>query len=197
MSHPTYDSMDDSALIAAYQQSGDKRCIGTIYKRYAALVYGLCFKYLEDETRAEDAVADIFEILIEKLRTEQISYFKSWLYIVSRNHVLRQLRSSGKVREDSYEQMEENNPGVFVENVAEEDLNNEWEHTDLKDALISEAMMTLKAAQQVCIELFYFREKSYQQITSLTGYDIKEVKSHIQNGKRKLRIFFESKGISK
>ena len=60
--------------------------------------------------------------------------------------------------------------------------------------LLKLGLESLKEAQQVCVELFYIQEKSYVQIAEVTGFDLKQVKSHIQNGKRKLKIFLESKG---
>jgi RNA polymerase sigma-70 factor (ECF subfamily) len=36
-------------------------------------------------------------------------------------------------------------------------------------------------------------KKSYQQITEQTGYSMMQVKSHIQNGKRNMRILIEKK----
>lgn len=52
-------------------------------------MYGLCYKYLKNEEDAKDAVTDIFEIILEKLKTHQVDYFKSWLYMVSKNQLIR------------------------------------------------------------------------------------------------------------
>ena len=38
-------------------------------------------------------------------------------------------------------------------------------------------------------ELFYLKECSYQEVSRITGYDMKEVKSYIQNGKRNLKNY--------
>ena len=35
--------------------------------------------------------------------------------------------------------------------------------------------------------MFYFSQKSYKEIAELTGFDLKQVKSHIQNAKRNLK----------
>ena len=58
---------------------------------------------------------------------------------------------------------------------------------------MSEALKELNADQQLCVTLFYMEKKSYQQITEQTGYSMMQVKSHIQNGKRNLRILIEKK----
>ena len=46
----------------------------------------------------------------------------------------------------------------------------------------------LKTEQKKCVSLFYLQEKSYKEVSDLTGYTIKQVKSFIQNGKRNLKI---------
>lgn len=53
---------------------------------------------------------------------------------------------------------------------------------------LENAINLLSNEQKICIELFYLQNKSYQQIESITGYTNNEVKSHIQNGKRNLKL---------
>jgi RNA polymerase sigma-70 factor (ECF subfamily) len=43
----------------------------------------------------------------------------------------------------------------------------------------------------LCIELFYLKQKSYKEIEEETQLDLKKVKSHIQNGKRNIKIWME------
>lgn len=193
----SFDHLEDAELLEIYRQTGEKACVGVLYKRYSVLVYGLSYKYLQHEQNAEDAVVEIFELLIDKLRILQVTYFRSWLFIVSKNYLLSILRKQDTRRAASFEEMEEKNAGNFMEIADAAPLNGESEQIDLKESLVREAVDALKPAQQVCIELFYIREKSYQEIAALTGYDAKQVKSYIQNGKRNLRIILESKGYSK
>jgi RNA polymerase sigma-70 factor (ECF subfamily) len=50
----------------------------------------------------------------------------------------------------------------------------------------------LNEEQKQCITMFYFENRSYRQISEETGLEEKKVKSHIQNGKRNLKICLES-----
>jgi RNA polymerase sigma-70 factor (ECF subfamily) len=56
---------------------------------------------------------------------------------------------------------------------------------------MSDALLKLNKEQQLCVTLFYLEKKSYQQIASQTGYSMMQVKSHIQNGKRNLKLLLE------
>ncbi len=58
---------------------------------------------------------------------------------------------------------------------------------------MAEALKELNQEQQLCVTLFYIEKKSYQQIAADTGYSMMQVKSHIQNGKRNMKILIEKK----
>jgi RNA polymerase sigma-70 factor (ECF subfamily) len=49
----------------------------------------------------------------------------------------------------------------------------------------------LKENQRICVELFYLKNKSYQDIANETNFSLNEIKSYIQNGKRNLKLFLE------
>ena len=55
------------------------------------------------------------------------------------------------------------------------------------------AIPHLNDEQRTCIDLFYLRQKSYSDVSSITGYSMLQVKSYIQNGKRNLKIIMEKK----
>lgn len=54
----------------------------------------------------------------------------------------------------------------------------------------------LKKEQKLCIQLFYLEKKSYEEVAQLTHYTLKEVKSHLQNGRRNLKILLEKRKAS-
>jgi DNA-directed RNA polymerase specialized sigma24 family protein len=58
---------------------------------------------------------------------------------------------------------------------------------------LKEALQHLNPEQKACISKFYLEKKSYQSIASETGFNLLQVKSYIQNGKRNLRILLENK----
>ena len=58
---------------------------------------------------------------------------------------------------------------------------------------LEEALGMLSAEQRTCITLFYLERRSYQEVCGVTGFGFGEVKSHIQNGKRNLKIILQKK----
>lgn len=59
------------------------------------------------------------------------------------------------------------------------------------DHQLEKAIGQLNEAQRRCIELFYLEERSYHEVSETTGYSMNEVKSHLQNGRRNLKIILE------
>jgi RNA polymerase sigma factor (sigma-70 family) len=183
----TYKDYSDNELLNIFLKNGDKSIIGELYNRYGHLVLGLCIKYLEDKEEAQDAVMEIFGNLMSDLKKHKVSYFKSWLYTYSKNFCLMQIRKrQSKLRKEA--EIKENE--IFLMDY------NSMEHLNEKETqllLMQETLKELNTEQRKCLELFYIHTKSYTEITELTGYTNNEVKSHIQNGKRNLKIKMEAK----
>jgi RNA polymerase sigma-70 factor (ECF subfamily) len=67
-----------------------------------------------------------------------------------------------------------------------------------KDRLLTtmlESIKQISTEQQQCITLFYLEKKSYMEVAEITGYTMLQVKSHLQNGKRNLKIMMQESGI--
>ncbi len=150
------------------------------------MVYGVCLKYLKDRDEAKDAVMQIFEKLQSGLKQHEIEHFKSWLYVTSKNQCLMNLRAQKKMAK---EDIDEN----IVEN---EFILHPSDDNDLEQNLekLTKCIEQLKNDQKRCVQLFYLKEICYKEIVSATGIDLKKVKSHIQNGKRNLKICMDQHG---
>jgi RNA polymerase sigma-70 factor (ECF subfamily) len=183
------DISKEQSLLIAYQESGELSSLGELYKPYMPLVYGLCLKYLKDKEKAQDAVMEIFEELEVKLKKFEVDNFKSWLYVLAKNHCLMLLRSEKKRNSESLSE----NHLSFMESEAalhhtsEDKLEKEMELEKLESCIAQ-----LKEEQKLCVELFYLQQKSYKEIEEQTKLELKKVKSFIQNGKRNLKICMEA-----
>lgn len=166
--------------------------LGTLFKRYSHLVFGVCMKYLKNEAMAEDMSMQVFEKLITSLKEHEIQNFRPWLHMVTRNECLMHLRKQKGQQVTELEPSRTENDDEVMEFAAEEHLDDvEWKEMQLD--VLEEGIKSLNEEQRLCIELFYLQKKSYQEVADLTGYDLKKVKSYIQNGKRNLRIFMEKR----
>ncbi|WP_207429342.1 RNA polymerase sigma factor [Pedobacter sp. SYSU D00535] len=181
--HKNTSTATDADLLDQYKKTGDLEILGCLYERYMPLLYGLCLKYYKDEDKSKDAVMQIFEQLITKLRIHEVGNFKSWLYTLARNFCLMDLRS---LQKHEFVNIEEN--GV------EKPLFDHQENDELKEkqlSSMSKCMEKLPHEQRITIDLFYLQQKCYKEVAEITGFDANKVKSYIQNGKRNLKICME------
>lgn len=178
-----YQNMEDSELLERYYNDHDNQWLGILLQRYTLLLLGVCMKYLKNEEESKDAVQQIFLKAITELAKYRVTYPKSWLYMVARNHCLMKLRDRNQVLP-----MEEKSQFAAPENDTKE-LADKENTLNLLESSLDE----LNPEQKRCVILFYLQKKSYQEIVSITGYSLLQVKSYIQNGKRNLKILVEKK----
>lgn len=179
-----YDHINDTELLENYYADHHQQWIGILLERYTLLLFGVCMKYLKDEHEAQDSVQQIFLKVLTEVSRYRIDYFKSWLYMVAKNHCLMRLRSTnGKILKEITDDVV-----PAVESDRTELLENEKTYD-----LLEEAMEELSTEQRQCVTLFYLQKRSYNEISEQTGYSAMQVKSYIQNGKRNLKITLERK----
>ncbi len=186
---PEKQNREDAELIGAYKDSGDLEILGELYSKYIHLVYGVCLKYFADRNDSKDAVSLIFESLIKEVPKYEIKDFKSWLYVVVKNHCLMEIRKR-KTISKKHQQYSMN---VIMESTEflhpfDDDVPDNSVEEKLKECL-----ERLKKEQKECVVQFYYQGKCYKEISDDIGIDITKVKSYIQNGKRNLRICIEKK----
>lgn len=186
--NPANNEHTEQQLIRRYKETHDMAFMGTLFDPYIHLVYGLCLKFLKSREDSQDTTLEIFEKVSKELLKSEVTHFKSWLYILSKNECLRVLKQKQKLQ--------------FVDLVVEKDykdyvefesfftLNNEDDHKKL-DGRLKECIEKLNEHQQKSIELFYFKSKCYNEISQILEVGVKKVKSYIQNGKRNLKKCIE------
>ena len=181
MPNPSVQSMTDEALLNHYYDSRDSQWLGHLLQRYTLMLLGVSMKYLKDEEAARDSVQQVFLKVIPELDKYRVTYFKSWIYQIAKNHCLMQLREQKKwgITLPAEE--------LPIAGDAASDRN-EWNIREQQFENLSVALQSLVEEQRRCVTLFYLEKKSYREIASITGYVIPMVKSYIQNGKRNLRI---------
>jgi len=176
----------DQQLLEQFYEDHNNEWLGILLQRYTLLLLGVCMKYLKNEEEAKDSVQQIFLKVIQELQKYRVAWFKSWIYMVAKNHCLMKLRDrQGKITAEINDRLtatpqEETDRLALIQN----------DHTL---ELMETALKELNQEQQQCVTLFYLQKKSYQQVSDETGYSMLQVKSYIQNGKRNLKILIEKK----
>lgn len=187
LTHVKYKRYSDEKLLEVYRKNSDSKVIGELYVRYGHLVLGSCLNHLKNKEDADDITMNIFEHLGRKIQRYQITYFKSWLFVLTRNECLMFLRKRKTPSLPLDEQMiEAEEDGVEAKQVLEIQL------TELEEAIAQ-----LNPPQDEVIKLFYMNSMTYQAISDKLGLTLKMVKSALQNGKRNLKIKLKENDLFK
>ena len=172
----------DIELLKDYRIHDDLSALGELFQRYSHLAFCVCEKYLKNADDSKDAVMDIFEQSLQKLKKYEVSNFKGWLYSTIKNYCSYRLKRTAI--EDIFEKNFEQYENFFMENPNFDHLLNE---EDMLFQKLENAITQLSDCQKTCIRMFYFERKTYHEIADITGYSLNQVKSYIQNGKRNLK----------
>ena len=181
-----YNHITDQELLGKFYADHNNEWLGILLERYTLLLLGVSMKYLKNEEQAKDSVQQIFLKVIQELRKYKVEYFKSWLYMVAKNHCLM------KLRERNGKTTVEINDNITTR-AGEETDRKALIQTDHTLDLLELSLKELNPEQQQCVTLFYLQKKSYQVVSDETGFTMLQVKSYIQNGKRNLKILIEKK----
>ncbi len=177
----------DEELLNNFYKTNDDYWLGILLQRYSMLLLGVCMKYLNDEESAKDSVQEIFLHTLNEIKKHKVSYFKGWIYSVSKNHCLIKIRKQ-KHAVLKTEELFDDKHDRGEDNELQQKLEKENIFENLHDSLDE-----LNSEQRRCVELFYLENKSYKEIEQITGFSTLQVKSFIQNGKRNLKQFMEKK----
>ncbi len=181
--------LSDEELIKKFRFSHDNSYLGELFLRYTPYVFGVAVKHLQNQKDAEDLTLTTYNKISSDLKRIEVLDFKKWLYklIVDQCNIEKKKKSASN---------EESKMILIEELTKEEDnlfINTDAKNTTLDTNSLRLAIDTLNESQKMCIDLFYIQNKSYQEVSEITGYSLNQVKTNIQNGKRLLKTYIENK----
>ncbi|MEI6385553.1 MAG: sigma-70 family RNA polymerase sigma factor [Spirochaetota bacterium] len=156
---------------------GDTEAFALLVRRHSQRVHRIGFAWFRDHDDAEDLVQEVFSKAYSKLASFRGgSLFSTWLIRIAYNTA-----TTGKARKRVHEEFREDaftigtNP-VEAEAVARESARE-----------VRAALATLSPEQAICVELAFFQDLSYIEISKASGFPVNTVKSHVFRAKRLLR----------
>lgn len=172
-------------------KKGDQVAFTFLLDRYWNEVYGFMLKRTENETDSEDITIETFSKAFDKIATYNPEFqFNTWLIAIAKNVHIDMLRKKKST--------------VFVEITDEEDqqaYNVADSSPSAEDELITEQNLSrllqfikeLKPHYQEVIQLRYFQEMSYQEISEQLNEPLSNVKIKLLRAKKLLSEIIESK----
>ncbi len=88
---------EETALVIARAQTGDKAAFALLYRRHHRRAYALCVRLLNDQRLAEDLTQDTFIKAWQQLRSFRgDAKFSTWLQRIAVNTVISWQRKNGR-----------------------------------------------------------------------------------------------------
>ncbi len=174
---------EDSFWIQEFLRTGEKEYWGRIYEKYKKPIFLQCLRVVKHVEDAKDLTSETFIKAFEKLdRYDPDRPIFPWLSRVAVNLCIDHVRKKVRIKTEEFDEQTtradfDNGPAEVQSQVPPEE--------------IFAALRRLKRPQRRCFCLFYIHGKSYKEIAQLTGYPLGQVRSHIQNGRRRFRLLLE------
>lgn len=174
----------DEELVRLYVETQKSRYFEEIYDRYADKVYRKCFSFVKDEVRAQDFTHDIFIKLAVKIGTfKETARFSTWLYSITYNYCMDQLRLIKKRSEYSLDDNYD---------FADED-DNDYELLEMKTVGLKASMKQLSAEEQAILIMKYQDDFSIKEIAETFDLSESAVKMRLMRTKEKVKkIYLEN-----
>jgi len=169
------------ALLVLQYQSGDKKALGMLVKRYHNRFCSHANWYLCDLDASKDVVQDCWGIIMNKVGSlRDPNSFSSWaMRIVTRKSIdfLKQNKTKReKLRKYQYANLE--------------GANNEERNT--KIIKLQQAIKSLSNDQQIVLRLFYTQEYSLIEISNILDISVGTVKSRLFHAREKLKTILRT-----
>jgi RNA polymerase sigma factor (sigma-70 family) len=170
----------DEELVKLFVETQENRYFEKLYERYSEKVYHKCISFVKDSAKAEDLTHDIFLKLIFKLGTfKEDAKFSTWLYSITYNHCMDQLRSNKKRGEILQE-----DPIEVPDDI---DLNNLFDGEDIQVKNLKTALDQLTVDEKGVLFMKYMDDLSIRDIASIFNVTESAIKMRLLRSREKLR----------
>jgi RNA polymerase sigma-70 factor (ECF subfamily) len=175
----------DDQLIVAQILGGHKELFRFLLERHQRSVFSMGMGFFHNREDSADFVQEVFIKAFQNLSSfERKARFSTWLYRIAYNTAL-----NGIKRNKEYLSLAEN------EDLPDFDTPEKNTLKIVTQEAIRELIIELPERFRVCVDLYFFYDRSYQEIEVITGYSINTVKSHVFRAKKILREKLENQGF--
>jgi RNA polymerase sigma-70 factor (ECF subfamily) len=172
----------DDKLAVARILGGDKDFFRVLVNRHEQAVYGMGLSFFRNPEDAADFTQEVFlKVYYNLPRFEGRSRFSTWLYKIAYNTAVNRV-----TRRKEYHSLAEDEPiagGLTPEQALLRAAARE---------AVAAAVKDLPDRYRICVDLFFFYDRSYQEIEAITGYPVNTIKSHVFRAKKLLREKLEA-----
>lgn len=184
MKFEDHEARSDEELVAKYQASGDQDFFAVLWQRHWLRIRKLCLAFTGDPAGAEDLAARAITLAWRRIHSFQDGDFSAWLAVIARNCCIDQARSAWA------RLVSLTGEGIAATADQHPEQGCSCSEDRTFTAELEQLVNQLPDQQRIAVKLFFIDGYSYQQIAGLMQCEVKQVKSYLQNGKKKLQLLW-------
>jgi len=166
-------------LIVSQVVAGHKDLFRLLVRQHEKAVYGMGINFFRNPEDASDFTQEVFLKAYKNLSGfEGRSRFSTWLYKIAYNTAINEVN-----RRKEYHSLAEEDASLQV-------TDDTPERAALRSAAkeaVQAAIKELPERFRVCVDLFFFYDRSFKEIEAITGIPVNTIKSHVFRAKILLR----------
>jgi len=163
-------------LVVSQIVSGQKNLFRLLVRQHERAVYGMGMSFFRNQDDASDFTQDVFLKAYRSLSGfEGRSRFSTWLYKIAYNTAINEVN-----RRKEYFSLAEEDAEKIISGAETP------ERITIRNAAreaVRAAVKELPERFRICVDLFFFYDRSYQEIESITGIPVNTIKSHVFRAK--------------
>ncbi len=157
---------------------GDSESFASLMSLYMNRVKAVGYKFNKKSVDVEDFCQDVFLKVFKNLKSFRgDSSFATWITRIAYTTAINSIQNE-KTTEQIPDGMD------FVSTMATPE---EQQIRNLTQLAVNEAVKNLPRNYSICLELYFFHDLSHEEISTVTGFPINTIKSHIFRAKKILR----------
>jgi RNA polymerase sigma-70 factor, ECF subfamily len=174
--------LSDDMLVERFKTTRDNEYFGEIFRRHKRAVFGVCSAVLGNRAEAAELSQDTFMRAMVHIDGFRGGAMSAWLCTIARHLCLNRVKTGFRLHERELAEK----PGSVSDADPESDL--------VVGRKVRGVLAQLSVHQRTVLKLFYINGYTYREIASLTGLSEQEVKTHMQNGRRRFRLEWAALG---
>jgi RNA polymerase sigma factor (sigma-70 family) len=178
LNHPSYTEVELVALL----KGRDERAFNYLYDHYAAAMYGVIVKVIEQADTANDVMQETFVKIWKSIDQYDGTKGKlfTWMINIARNTAIDKLRSSSFRNQQRTTDITESTQAYQVLSTA----------ANVEQIGLNKLVSGLKPEYRMVIDLAYFKGYTQEEISKELDMPVGTVKTHVRRALMELKKIF-------
>lgn len=170
-------------------QAGDTACFACLLDKYSLPIHSLILKVVRNQEDAEELAQDTFMKVFKNIASfKGDCSFSTWIYRIAYNTAI----SSVRKKKHEFLAIED----TMLDQVSEEEITNMFGQATDEERIqkLEAALERLPPDERALILLFYWKEKTVEELVTITGLTQSNIKVKLHRIRKKLFVLLKGMG---